>query len=172
MLNLNLRRLVFSLLLISMAGAFHLSYGQANSENPLLVNIKPNSLDSLISSYQGEKAVLVNIWATWCGPCVEEFPEIVKLQNNYPEDLQVVFISTDFTKDRERVITFLKEHHVDWTTYFKRGNDQKFIRTIDQDWSGALPFTKIYSRDGSVVASWYNKAPYEKFEKHIKQAIK
>lgn len=141
-------------------------------ENNLLENIKPAQIDSLVQSYEGDRAVLVNIWATWCGPCVEEFPDIVKLQKEYNDKLRVIFISADLKKDRPRVIEFLKKHKVGWTTYFKRGNDQEFIRTIDEDWSGALPFTKIYSIDGSVVDSWHDKADYETIHTHIKQALK
>ena len=48
-----------------------------------------------ISSFKGKKAVLVNIWALWCEPCVKEFPTIIQL-NNENEDLEVIFVSADF----------------------------------------------------------------------------
>lgn len=143
-----------------------------NASAELLKNIYPAEIDSVVNSYEGEKAVLVNIWATWCGPCVEEFPHIVELQKKYRDQLRVVFISADMKKDRERVVNFLNKHNVDWTTFFKRGNDQEFLRRVDEEWNGALPFTKIYSVNGSVVDSWYDKADYETFQNRIEQAIK
>ena len=94
------------------------------------------------------------------------------MQKQYEDDLRVIFISADLSKDRQRVVEFLKKHKVGWTTYFKRGDDQQFIRTIDEEWGGALPFTKIYNVDGSVVASWHDKADYAKLHKYIKQALK
>lgn len=148
---------------------FHEIDAQANGQ--LLENVTGNELQQVIDTYRGEKAVLINVWATWCAPCVEEFPEIVRLQHNYPENLQVIFVSGDFDESRGKALAFLKEHKVDWTTYFKVGDDQEFIETISDEWSGALPFTKVISINGEVINSWEGSADYEKFERNIKIAI-
>ncbi len=141
------------------------------SDAELLKDITATELQDVIASYQGEKAVLINIWATWCAPCVEEFPELVKLQRNYPDELKVVFISADFPKQRDKALQFLKDQNVGWTTYFKTGKDQQFIESLSSKWTGALPFTKIIATNGDVVASWEQSATYEKFEHHVKTAI-
>jgi len=141
-------------------------------ENGILKDITGQELQDIVSSYEGEKAVLINIWATWCAPCVEEFPHIVKLQRNYPDQLKVIFVSADFPDSRDRALEFLKKQEVDWTTYFKVGNDQEFIGSLSEKWTGALPFTKVIDRTGNTVASWERSADYEKFEKHVKTAIK
>ncbi|MGM0589399.1 MAG: TlpA family protein disulfide reductase [Bacteroidota bacterium] len=137
----------------------------------LLEPITASQIDSVVKQYRGEKAVLVNLWATWCGPCVEEFPHIVELQEKYEDQLKVIFISGDFTDPYVEVPKFLKEYKVDWTTYLKTGNDQEFIPAVDPTWSGALPFTKIYDKQGNVVARWENSADFETFHKHVKNAI-
>jgi thiol-disulfide isomerase/thioredoxin len=138
----------------------------------LLTDMDSANFDSIVASYNAQgKAVLVNIWATWCGPCVEEFPHIVELQNKYADQLQVVFISADFTEDRERALEFLKEQNVTWETYFKTGKDEPFINAISTEWSGALPFTKIYNKNGEITSYWENKAEYDEFEKAILVAI-
>lgn len=144
---------------------------QEPSTDPLLKNVTGAELQEVVNSYQGEKAVLINVWATWCAPCVEEFPEIVKLQRAYPEKLQVIFISADFPDSRARALAFLKKQEVDWTTYFKTGDDQEFIESISPNWTGALPFSKVIGVDGEVVASWEQAATYTKFERHVKTAI-
>ncbi len=138
----------------------------------LLEDVTADELQEIIASYQGEKAVLINIWATWCAPCVEEFPEIVELQRNYPDKLKVIFISADFPDSRDRALDFLKKQNVDWTTYFKTGKDQEFISSLSDKWTGALPFTKVIGVDGELVTSWEQSADYEKFERHVKTAIK
>ncbi|MDZ7680125.1 MAG: TlpA disulfide reductase family protein [Fodinibius sp.] len=138
----------------------------------LLKDVTADELQQIIASYRGEKAVLVNIWATWCAPCVEEFPEIVELQHNYPDDLKVIFVSADFPKQRPDALDFLKKQQVNWTTYFKTGKDQEFIESLSPKWTGALPFTKIIDRNGDLVASWEQSADYDKFERHVKTAIK
>ena len=116
--------------------------------------------------------MLVNIWATWCAPCIKEFPEIVELQHNYPDELKVIFVSADFPGQRPDALEFLKRQEVNWTTYFKTGKDQEFIESISSKWTGALPFTKVIARNGDLVASWEQSASYEKFERYVKTAIK
>lgn len=141
------------------------------SDNKLLKDVTADELQSIIGSYKGDKAVLINVWATWCAPCVEEFPEIVKLQRNYPEKLKVIFISADFENSRDKALSFLKEQNVDWTTYFKTGKDQEFIESLSKEWTGALPFSKVIGINGKVVDSWEQAASYSKFEIHVKTAI-
>jgi len=146
---------------------------QANdtADDKLLKDITGSELQKVVNSYQGEKAVLINVWATWCAPCIEEFPEIVKLQRNYPDKLKVIFVSADFPKQRDAALEFLKEQNVDWTTYFKTGKDQQFIESLSKKWTGALPFTKVIGLNGDLVSSWEQSASYEKFEHHVKTAI-
>lgn len=141
------------------------------ADDKLLKDITGSELQKVVDSYQGEKAVLINVWATWCAPCIKEFPEIVKLQRNYPDKLKVIFVSADFPGQRDAALEFLKEQKVDWTTYFKTGKDQQFIESISKNWTGALPFTKVVDLNGDLVASWEQSASYEKFEHHVKTAI-
>lgn len=148
------------------------SLAQNTSDVELLKSASGEDLQKVIRSYQGDKAVLVNVWATWCAPCIEEFPYIVDLQQKYEDQLQVVFVSADFPSQREKALDFLQEQKVDWTTYFKTGKDQPFIEALSDDWSGALPFTKILDAEGKLVASWEQGAEYDKFERYIKKAIK
>jgi len=96
------------------------------------------------------KVVLLNMWATWCDPCVEEFPDIVMLYNKYKDQgLDVVTVSHDF--DESFADSFLIAQNADFTNYMKEiaqdGND--FIIGIDNDWYGALPATWLFDRDGN-----------------------
>jgi len=141
-------------------------------ENSLLKDVDGDDLQKIIESYEGKRAVLVNVWATWCAPCVEEFPGLVKLQREYPDQLRVVFVSADFPDSRGRALKFLKEQNVDWTTYFKTGSDQPFIEALSSTWSGALPYTKVIGKNGEVVTSWEQSADYEKFKRNVQTAIK
>lgn len=152
-------------------GAGSAAAQQSISDEELLVDAGPEKLQQVIGSYEGEKAVLVNVWATWCAPCIEEFPHIVEIQRKYNDRLQVVFVSADFPDVRGRAIDFLRKQGVDWTTYFKQGKDQAFIEALSPNWSGALPFSKVYDTSGNVVASWQDKTSFETFEKYVKQAI-
>lgn len=163
--------LTLSAIVISLFAAFTIPDSSENDMDPLLKDVDGKELQQIINSYKGQKVVLVNVWATWCAPCIEEFPEIVKIQRKYEDQLHVVFVSADFPESRDRAMEFLKKQKVDWTTYFKTGKDQQFIEAISKDWTGALPFTKVISKDGKVTASWENSASFSKFDKHVKQAL-
>ncbi len=164
-------RKVFIVAFFFLSGVFSFkAFAQENTQ--LLKDVNAEQLQTVIESYEGEKAVLVNVWATWCIPCVEEFPIIVKLQKMYPEQLQVVFVSLDFPEQRQRVVSFLKEHNVNWTTYLSTDRSSNFMQSLSKKWTGAVPFTKIIDNQGNVVTSWENKADFATFNKYVKQAIK
>lgn len=137
----------------------------------LLTDIEPNEISGILEKYKGEKVVLLNVWATWCAPCVEEFPYIIRIQREYGDDVHVVFISADFDEDRERAIKFLDDHNVNWKTYFKLGRDEDFIEALSPDWRGSLPFTQIISKNGDVVNEWIDKAEYKFFESQVLEAL-
>lgn len=168
---MSLKRLVYckTLIIILLVGSLHPLSAQQISDSELLKDVNGEELQDVVDSYRGEKAVLVNMWATWCGPCVEEFPHIIKLQREYDEQLQVVFVSADF--DKETAIKFLREQGVNWTTYYKTGKDQQFIESVSDKWTGAMPFTKILDKQGNVVASWENKADFATFDTNVKKAL-
>ena len=65
-----------------------------------------------LASYRGQ-VVLLNFWATWCGPCVEELPSLIQLHHDMPS-LVIIGVSVD--EDPDAYSTFLREHHVDFIT--------------------------------------------------------
>ena len=121
----------------------------------------------------GAKAVLVNVWATWCIPCREEFPDILKLYRTHQDDgLRLVLVSADFENQTDAVHAFLAENGVDFDTYIKAEKDNGFIEGMDAEWSAALPASWIYDGNGNKVAFWEGKADYEKFEAEVLAVLK
>jgi thiol-disulfide isomerase/thioredoxin len=109
-------------------------------------------LKSAIQQNRG-KVVLVNLWATWCQPCVEEFPSLVKLYNTYKgRGLVVLAMSMDELKTQEKVAPFLARQKAKFPAYIRKpGEVEAFIDSIDKDWTGAIPVTYLYDRDGKQV---------------------
>lgn len=134
-------------------------------------DVDPAQLRQLIASYNGKKTVLVNVWATWCLPCVKEFPDIVRLQKQHAADLQVLFVSVDSADARQAVETFLEKQGVDWTTYRKVGKDQEFIDGLSSSWSGAIPATLIVDKEGKEVTFIEGITDFATLEKHIQTTI-
>ncbi|MTI88383.1 MAG: TlpA family protein disulfide reductase [Balneolaceae bacterium] len=141
------------------------------SGDEILVDATADEILKEISAYQGEKPVLVNFWATWCAPCIEEFPYIMDLHKQYEGDFKLIFVSGDFEEARDEAEAFLRKQGVDFTTYFKVGKDNDFITKISDNWSGALPFTIIYDKNGHVSSAWEGKADYQKFETELMNVL-
>ena len=140
-------------------------------EKTKLLPITSENLIEIISNLKGEKAVLVNIWALWCIPCVEEFPMIMKLQKE-KNDLEVIFVSADFQDQFQDVLLFLNEHNVGPVSYIKKQKDDPFIEGLHPGWSGSLPFTLVYGKNsGLIVDYWEGKEPQLRFSKAISRAL-
>lgn len=159
------------LLLISCTGNKSEADSTPVVEVKTVQEITAAEISPLIESFAGEKAILLNVWATWCIPCVEEFPYITRVQNEHPEDLQVIFISADFPEEIDRIHGFLADQGVDWQTYLKNDRDEPFIDAVWKDWSGAIPATVIYNKDGTHLTFFERTATYDEFKSLVLQAI-
>ena len=96
------------------------------------------------------KPLLVNFWATWCEPCREEFPDLVKLNEEYKGKIDFITISLDELSELTTgVPKFLIEMKADMPAYLlKPGEDDAAIAVISKTFTGALPFTILYDASG------------------------
>ena len=146
--------------------------GNAQSRGgDLLVNANADKILQTVRSYATKKPVLLNFWATWCVPCVEEFPDIVKLSEKYKGQFALILVSCDFNEARSEAAQFLKKQGVNFTTFFKIGKDNEFIQKISTEWTGALPYTIIYNKQGDVSDSWKGKADISNFESALNKVL-
>lgn len=100
------------------------------------------------------RPLLVNFWATWCDPCREEFPDLVKLDNDYrSKGLNFIAVSLDDISDvKTAVPQFLKEMKAAMSVVLLNVNDpEPAIKAVDAGWDGQLPATFLYDKDGKVV---------------------
>ena len=136
-----------------------------------LTVVGAEDVERLVGEARG-RVVLVNVWATWCDPCREEFPALVRLHRELPaEDFRLVLVSADFASQRPQVERFLAGQGVDFPTYFKGQGDDDFIARMSPAWSGALPATWLYRRDGSVAEFWEGGASYETFSGKVRTLL-
>jgi peroxiredoxin len=99
------------------------------------------------------KLVLVNFWATWCVPCVEEMPELVTMNRMYRHrGFELVTISTDEPARRGKALEVLKKLQCSSSNRLL-GAEGKYemIEAVDKDWSGALPYTALIAPGGKVL---------------------
>ena len=129
-------------------------YGGAKTVTPPVVSpIDTNGLQGLITK-QREHPLLVNFWATFCDPCREEFPDLVKIDKDYrPQSLDFVTVSLDDVTDiKTEVPKFLASMKATMPAYLLDANDpEPAIKLMDPRWSGALPATFLFNEKGEVV---------------------
>ena len=124
--------------------------------------VTAGEVHEMIRSTEAE-VVIVNMWATWCGPCREEFPEYVEFAREYREEgARLMFVSVDEREKMPAVEEFLEEQGVTWQTYLKKGPASRFIPAMHGGWSGALPTTFVYRSDGSLATYWEGAGTYER----------
>jgi thiol-disulfide isomerase/thioredoxin len=136
--------------------------------------IDAKGMRSLVASQKG-RVVLVNFWATWCVPCREEFPDLVKLQRHLgPRGLQVFGISTDLSSQMPEVEKFVAIQRPEFPNYHKttEGDDQDFIDAVDKAWGGELPFSVLYDRSGKKVKTLSGKHSYADYEREVVALLK
>jgi peroxiredoxin len=127
-------------------------YEEWAKEPVAIETIDEAGIKDLLKNNSG-KLRLINIWATWCGPCVTEFPEFVDINRMYRRrDFQFISISADEPAKKDKALEFLKEKQASNTNYiFGIDNKYKLIEAIDPKWQGALPYTILVEPGGKIV---------------------
>jgi peroxiredoxin len=117
-----------------------------------VLDVDIDEIKEIIANKTG-KYRLINVWASWCGPCVIEFPEFVTMQRMYgARDFEFVSISADGPKKKEKVLEFLKEKNASTKNYLYSGIDKyALIEAVDKNWQGALPYTMLIAPGGEIV---------------------
>jgi thiol-disulfide isomerase/thioredoxin len=127
--------------------------------------------EKILKTYK-DKIVLVNVWATWCKPCREEFPDLLKLQESYKgKDVQIVSISADYPDEIEsKILPFLEQFKLNFPIYVQDFPKQDaFINYMNKTWSGALPATFIYDKNGKQKIFFIGKKDVSAFRKEIEK---
>jgi len=120
----------------------------------------------------GAGAVLVNVWATWCMPCREEFPDLLHVARELaPKGLRLVLVSVDFEGTEDQTTKFLSSQGVDFPTFVRTGKDEVFVDGLEPQWTGAIPATFLYDADGKLVQFWEGKASYPVIKKRALKAL-
>lgn len=120
------------------------------------VTIEEMTIDSikpLLANKSGNYR-LINVWATWCGPCVSEFSDFVTINRMYRlREFETVSISLDDLARKTNALGFLKKKGASFQNYIYNGDKYKFIESVDKEWQGALPYTALISPGGKIVYS-------------------
>jgi thiol-disulfide isomerase/thioredoxin len=120
------------------------------------------------------RPVMVNFWATWCEPCREEYPMVNALAREYAaRGLVVVAVSLDEETELEQLSRFLETNKPVFPNYRKRpGGDEDFINSVTPQWSGAIPATFFYDRNGKLVTRLVGEYKRPAFEEALAKILR
>jgi thiol-disulfide isomerase/thioredoxin len=131
---------------------------------PKVTQIDEIALKNLLRR-EGEnsKPLLINFWATWCEPCREEFPDLVKIDAEYKGKIDFITVSLDYPSEIGRdVPKFLGEMKAEMPAYLlKTQNEDAAIALVSPNWKGSLPFTILFDPAGNEVYSVPKKVKLE-----------
>lgn len=135
------------------------------------VTLQPADADSLkaVVANHSDKLRLINIWATWCGPCVAEYPDFININRMYRErDFEFISISADDPANKEKVLRFLQKQQSSVTNYLYNADDKyQLMNAIDTTWQGALPYTLLVEPGGKIVFSQQGAVDITALKKRI-----
>jgi thiol-disulfide isomerase/thioredoxin len=115
------------------------AFASAQAEKSLTFD----ELNQLIRSGEGAPIKVINFWATWCKPCIEELPYFEKLQETYQsKDVEVLLVSLDFSADKASAYKTKKNIQSE-VVFLDETDHNKWIDKISPQWSGAIPATLI-----------------------------
>jgi thiol-disulfide isomerase/thioredoxin len=147
------------------------------ASRPKVTEIDEVALKSLLGAGAGRaRPLLVNFWATWCAPCREEFPDLVKIRSQYDAaKLDFILVSLDDPSDIEKAVPeFLSEQRANGLPAYllHASDDSDAINFVDKDWSGELPATFLYDRAGAVVYKHKGRVRAPELRAALDEALK
>lgn len=114
----------------------------------VLKSLNYNQLQAIINK-KDNKLYVVNFWATWCKPCVEELPGFMEVNKKYGNNprFKMVLVSLDPATDAEKIVRpFIKKHNLNANVYILDDNKKmnQWIPAVDKKWTGSIPATALY----------------------------
>lgn len=117
--------------------------------------VKQVDLQQLKSATQvaNDTLYVVNFWATWCKPCVEEMPYFIQTANKWSgKKVKLIFVSLNSVKEKGAVEKFVTQHKIQQEVLLlNAGNPNIWINEIEPQWSGSIPATIFYKKGKKVL---------------------
>ena len=146
---------------------------KAVAETIIVKDVDQAGLTALLKRDNG-RPLLVNFWATWCEPCRDEFPDLIKIDSEYrPLGLDFITVSLDdFSEIKTEVPKFLKQMGANMPAYLLNVADpEPSIKAVDPNWGGALPATVLYDKHGKIVFKHFGRIKPEPLRAAIEKIV-
>jgi thiol-disulfide isomerase/thioredoxin len=117
--------------------------------------------------------LIINLWATFCKPCVEEIPDLINVSAKYGEKIRLIFVSVDAEKDYPKKLKrFIKKRHLKMnTTWLDETNADYFCPAFDSSWSGSIPATLFINKKNGKRRFIESEMNASEFEEQINDLL-
>jgi thiol-disulfide isomerase/thioredoxin len=165
------------IMLLSLAAPAQKRKGRAAKLHTTGAVVSPIDTEALkgLLTQQRQLPLLVNFWATFCDPCRDEFPDLVKIDKDYrPHALEFVTVSLDDVSDiKTSVPKFLDSMKATMPAYLLDTSDpEPAINLVDPRWRGDLPATYLYNEKGEIVYKHIGRVNTAELREAIEKVVK
>ena len=138
---------------------------------PEIRRVTANQIRALVDERKG-KVVVVNFWASWCPPCVREFPAITKVYEQYRDKgLDLFAVALNAPEEIEEIKQFLAEQKPPFSIYLADPDDETFSETVLEKWYGEMPLTLVFNTAGQRVLAHRAEITYEELSKMVEPLL-
>ena len=119
-------------------------------------------------NYKGQKAILIDVFATWCPPCIEEIPVLKEVKEKYKDKFEIVSVLFEKDKDKKEILEFINSNQINYPITIGEENFKlaKELGNIQK-----IPEMFLFSKDGKFIKKFIGKTSKEELEKYIQIAI-
>jgi len=129
--------------------------------------ITPAGIRALVGAGES-KVVVVNFWATWCPPCLREFPDIISVYDEYRDrGLEVLAVSMNEADEGEDIAEFIAKFAPPFPIYRASTVDETFYEGVLDSWFGEMPMTLVFDADGEIVHVHKKPLTYEELSAQV-----
>ena len=134
-----------------------------------LIPLKSTEQGLDFEEFKGKKAILVDVFATWCPPCIEEIPILKELREKYKDDFEIVSVLFEKDKPKQEILDFIKEHGIEYPVTV---GDENFKLAKQLGDVKKIPEMFLFTKEGRFVKKFVGKTSKESLEEYINLAIK
>lgn len=142
----------------------------ADGDDVTLIEVETGEALADALARTGSPTVVLNVWATWCPPCVAEFPMLVAYDAE-TDSVAVRFVSVDAARDREAVVRFVANHDVTAPTFLYTGREDLPSQLNPLFQGGAIPVTMVFDGEGSLEYTHVGAISREELERIVADAV-
>lgn len=126
----------------------------------------PNGID--FDEYKGKKAVLIDVFATWCPPCIEELPILKEVREKYKDNFEIVSVLFEHDRLKQEIKDFISKNEINYPMTI---GEENFKLTKELGDVQKVPEMFLFSKDGKFIKKFVGKTPKEELEQYIEMAI-